>query len=201
MAIAVKTVVVAEESQVFHRKWVSIYIHSLSVFNIMKLYKQLEFLGILPDKNTLVVDCGCGDGRVLIDFYNNGYNVFGIDKDEDKIKEVKNLMLNGNFVCGDIRNVDLPTGFIIFRNVLQFLDSKDEVNNIITKNLNSSMYISLFGKEDELKNKALTWTRDEVEKLMQDIGKITRFTETKGKGKNLKNEDRFSHTYEILRMI
>lgn len=167
----------------------------------MNLYKQLEFLGILPSKSTLIVDCGCGDGRVLIDFYKNGYNVFGIDKDEEEIKEVKNLMPNGNFVCGDMRSIDIPEGLIIFRNVLQFLDSKDEVNSIITKCLNNSMYISIFGQEDELKNKALTWTREEVEKLMQDMGNITRFTETKGKSKNLNGGDRYGHTYEILRVI
>lgn len=167
----------------------------------MKLYNQLDFLNILPEKNTLIIDCGCGDGRVLKSFYENGYKVLGIDKNEECIKELRDQMPEGNFTCDDIRTAILPKGFIIFRNVLQFFDSKEEVSSFIEKNSSNSMYISLFGPEDELKNKALTWTRDEIEKIILKLGDVVWFSETKGLGRNLKNEARYSHTFQIIRLL
>ncbi len=167
----------------------------------MILYKQLNFLEMLPAKGTLVIDCGCGDGRVLKHFYDNGYPVFGIDINKNSLSLAQAAMPTGQFVCEDIRNIVLPPGFLIFRNVLQFFTTKEEVTTLIKKYLSQSMYISLFGPDDEFRDTSLTWTRQEIDLLIEEIGNVVRFVETKGVSQNLKGEKRYSHTFEMLRNV
>ena len=167
----------------------------------MILYKELAFNDLLPSKDMPVIDCGCGDGRVSKAFYDEGYSVICIDIDQEKLDLAKKEMPKATFICGDIGNVDIPNGFIIFNNVLQFLDTKEQVYSLIKKHLADPMYISIFGPEDEKKDTALTWTREEVDALMKDIGHVVRFTEFKGFGRGLLKQKRYTHAFTILRIL
>ncbi|MFK5878730.1 MAG: class I SAM-dependent methyltransferase [Flavobacteriaceae bacterium] len=40
-------------------------------------------------KNSVILDVGCGGGRNLKWFYNNGYTIYGIDANSDVIEDVK----------------------------------------------------------------------------------------------------------------
>lgn len=37
----------------------------------------------------IILDAGCGNGRNLQLFYNNGFSIYGFDKDEERIKNLK----------------------------------------------------------------------------------------------------------------
>jgi trans-aconitate methyltransferase len=158
-------------------------------------------LDLMPSKDTLIIDLGCGDGRISEPFYNEGYSVMGIDSSLEKITTAQKIMPKADLIVGDMRTTEIPHGFIVARNSLQFLKSKREVYNLIKKNLDKSMYFTLFGPKDEKKNSALTWTRKEIDKLVKEIGSVVRFSETIGASKNLLNKPRQSHIFEILRIV
>jgi trans-aconitate methyltransferase len=88
------------------------------------LYKQLSFMNMLPPKDTLIVDFGCRDGRLLDAFYKDGYSAVAIDSDPERIVEAKIAMPNAKFTCADIRTTFIPKGFLILRFVLPFLIQK-----------------------------------------------------------------------------
>jgi trans-aconitate methyltransferase len=165
------------------------------------LYKQLNLINLLPPKDTTFIDLGCGDGRLLHPFYTDGYPVVGVDSDPDRIKEAKEIMPDAKFVRGDIQDRPVEKGFVIMRSVLPFLESKEKAETMIKNNLSNSMYFTLFGPKDEKSKEALTWTRDEVDTLMSEIGNVVRFSETIGRGINLAGGIRKSHIFEIIRIV
>ncbi len=167
----------------------------------MRLFKELSFIDLLPPAGTLIVDCGCRDGRSSKPFYDAGYPVWGIDKGDEFLVEARQAMPNATFVAGDIRTTDLPKGFLIFQNVLPFMSSKEEAQNLIKKYLANSMFFTLFGPEDGFAATRLTWTRDEVDVFMKEIGNVVSFSERKGLGKNLKGEKKQNHIFEVLRIV
>lgn len=167
----------------------------------MPPYKYLESISALPSKETLIVDLGCGDGRVSKLFYDAGYRVLAVDKNEASLKEVAEAMPNADIRKSDILDVHIPDGaFIIVRNVLPFLPSKDVVTKFLTDNKNHAMYFTLFGPEDEKAKMALSWTRAEADALARAVSGIIWFRETKGIGTNLAGGRRQSHTYEFIRV-
>ncbi|MBU2914226.1 class I SAM-dependent methyltransferase [Reichenbachiella agariperforans] len=62
-----------------------------------------------------VLDAGCGEGRNLIYFLNNGYNVHGIDQNPDAIRMLQFIagsnypdQPKGNFIEGQIHDMPYP---------------------------------------------------------------------------------------------
>ena len=53
------------------------------------LIKKLKFFEIVNNKNSSILDFGCGFGYFLNYFYNKGYrNLYGIDPDKELLKQV-----------------------------------------------------------------------------------------------------------------
>lgn len=82
-----------------------------------------------------ILDAGCGEGRNLIYFLNNGYEVHGIDRNADAIRMLQFIVGSGypsqpkdRFLSGDLD--DLPYSadqfdYIICSAVLHFAKSED----------------------------------------------------------------------------
>lgn len=80
-----------------------------------------------------ILDAGCGEGRNMVYFVKNGYNIYGIDQNEEAVELARTLCrsVNREYTIDNIQNYDIknnpfPDGFfdaIICINVLH--DSKD----------------------------------------------------------------------------
>jgi SAM-dependent methyltransferase len=67
-----------------------------------------------------IVDAGCGYGRNVVYFLNEGYEVYGVDRDADAIAS---LPANGNFHVASIEAMPFPDAFadvVIAHSVLHF---------------------------------------------------------------------------------
>jgi tellurite methyltransferase len=81
-------------------------------------------------KNMKILDAGCGEGRNLVYFIRNGFDVYGVDKNPDAIKmlhyQVKSLnpqIEKERFFEGDLSKLLLPPGYfdvVICSAVLHF---------------------------------------------------------------------------------
>lgn len=82
-----------------------------------------------------ILDAGCGEGRNLVYFVRNGYQVYGIDKNEDSIQMLKHLIntnnkeyLRGRFIIGNVSEMPYKShefDAIISSAVLHFAENKD----------------------------------------------------------------------------
>jgi ubiquinone/menaquinone biosynthesis C-methylase UbiE len=87
-------------------------------------------------KKGKILDAGCGEGRNLVYFIRNNYQVFGIDKNEDSIQMLKYLATSVNpsypadrFTVGNINDLpykDHAFDAVISSAVLHFAESKTE---------------------------------------------------------------------------
>ncbi len=170
----------------------------------MKFYKSLVQLNKLPNKSTPIYDLGCGDGRISKPFYDDGYKVIGIDSNAEKIAEAKETMPDAELRVGNLLEIEIPKeAFIIARNSLPFIKSKEKIVDFIQSHSQSSMYFTLFGGQDEqvVRGNAVAFSRAEVDALIKEIGPITRFSETIGETTNLAGKPRQSHVFEVIRKI
>ena len=77
----------------------------------------------------IILDAGCGSGRNLHWFYNNGFTVFGIDKSESDIEHIKNTYSNQakNFSKSNVDNLEFENSkfhHIICNAVLHFAENE-----------------------------------------------------------------------------
>ncbi len=73
-------------------------------FNVILQYQLNEFLSFLP-KSAKILDLGCGPGRDVNYFLEEGYNAIGIDFSEKMIKEAK-ARVKGKFIVMNFNNMD-----------------------------------------------------------------------------------------------
>ncbi len=166
----------------------------------MKLYEYLNKNRILPPPGTLIIDLGCGDGRVLGPFYREGYAVLGVDMDAGRVSVAQGHMTEGVFGVQDLRLFTVPKGgFMILRNVLPFFRSKEEVRGFLNKHPDHTIYFTLFGKNDEMADKALIWSREEVDSICSNVGAIIIEVQD-GPGHSLSGDSRRCHIFHCLKM-
>lgn len=94
-------------------------------------------------KNSKILDAGCGEGRNLIYFVRNDYNVWGIDKDADAIQMLKYLVKSINkdyplerFVTGNIASLpfdDREFDVVISSAVFHFAENKKHFFSMINE--------------------------------------------------------------------
>jgi len=75
-----------------------------------------------------ILDAGCGNGRNLYWFYQNKFNIYGIDKDPRSIAYLSTLYPNskGNFTISELNNIPFEDHFfdhIISNAVLHFANN------------------------------------------------------------------------------
>jgi len=78
-------------------------------FNNLLQYELNRFISLLP-KNARVLDAGCGSGRDVQYFLDEGLNAVGIDASEKLIESAKKRVENGKFKIMDISNMEFEEG-------------------------------------------------------------------------------------------
>ncbi|MGI8634312.1 MAG: class I SAM-dependent methyltransferase [Segetibacter sp.] len=88
-----------------------------------------------------VIDVGCGYGRNIIYFLKNGYDVFGIDQNEEAIREVQRLSKElsppnpiENFQVALVEDIPFKNDFfdlVICNAVLHFALDEDHFNDMV----------------------------------------------------------------------
>jgi tellurite methyltransferase len=83
-----------------------------------------------------IVDAGCGDGRNLVYFLRQGYEVFGADRDQYSVERVRRLaatlgpkLAPGNFRVEAVESMSFPDSFadvVISSAVLHFARDDDQ---------------------------------------------------------------------------
>ena len=99
------------------------------------IYLLDQILKARFDKKFNILDAGCGEGRNLIYFIRNDYQVWAIDKNKDSIQMLKYLVRSINklypidrFIDGDVEKMPFEDHFfdaVISSAVLHFAESKD----------------------------------------------------------------------------
>lgn len=95
------------------------------------------------EKNFKILDAGCGEGRNLIYFVQNGYQVFGTDKNEDSVRMLKHVVNSVNkgypldrFMVGDIEKMPFETDefdAVISSAVLHFAENKEHLLRMLAE--------------------------------------------------------------------
>ena len=70
-------------------------------------YSQLT----IKEKNKLILEAGCGAGRILRYYHNNGYKIVGIDFIKEAIQKLKEKDPTLDVRVGDISNLDFENNF------------------------------------------------------------------------------------------
>ena len=84
----------------------------------------------VPKGSKRILDLGCGNGAKLVEFFNRGYEVCGVDVSEDSIKLCDKLLPEGNFINSELINARLQQNYfdyIRIDNVLEHLPNIKEV--------------------------------------------------------------------------
>jgi len=89
-------------------------------------------------KTDIILDAGSGNGRNLHWFYNNGFTVYGIDKNKTNIEELKNKYSNqkANFYTSKVEDLNFKDNFfnhIICNAVLHFALNTVDFNNMFSE--------------------------------------------------------------------
>lgn len=137
-------------------------------------YLLTEIIKYLPDKNSIILDFGCGNGSIACFLINLGYNVYGIDPSIKGI-EIAKRSFSDKFFVFNIETNELPLelksinfDFIISTEVIEHLyDPRSYIylcKKILFRNLNKggkllittpyhgylkNLIISLLGKMDK----------------------------------------------------
>jgi len=95
-------------------------------------------------KNASIIEAGCGLGQEVFKLENAGFNVTGIDYDENLINRLNNLFPNNTFIQGDVFNLDDTKlkydGYWSFGVIEHFIDGFDGIASQANKILNNNGY-------------------------------------------------------------
>lgn len=132
--------------------WNNIYENHIPAWGI-KHAKILEKFKKYFQKNSNILDIGCGEGRNSIYLYNLGYNVTGIDFSETAIEYALSKKSGCKFYIMDILNLKIDKKFnvIIDFGVFHFIPDeykKSYVDNIYNMLVDNGIYCNQSGRYD-----------------------------------------------------
>jgi ubiquinone/menaquinone biosynthesis C-methylase UbiE len=64
---------------------------------------------VVKSKNDKILEAGCGAGRIVRHYHNNGYSILGMDFIPEAIEKLRVADPSLNVVVGDITNLDFPS--------------------------------------------------------------------------------------------
>ena len=96
----------------WEKNWEGIEISEiLSIFNYERVKKQMQlYLRVLP-KNEKILEGGCGLGPYLIKLRQLGYDVEGIDYNEEPIQRVRQFDPSLPVSVGDVTSISYPDAY------------------------------------------------------------------------------------------
>ena len=79
-------------------------------------------------KDFKILDAGCGSGRNMLYFIENGFDIYGVDSDTNKIQMLKNQFDKTKFTVASLENIPFNNNefnYIICNAVLHFANTKN----------------------------------------------------------------------------
>lgn len=73
-------------------------------------YPLYPTVNYISEKSGLILECGCGTGRVVNFFRNKGFDIVGMDYSEVALRTIKNAKLRAKLVCADALNMPFKEG-------------------------------------------------------------------------------------------
>lgn len=104
--------------------------------NLKQILSKLRFrphswpADIVSVKSKTLLDLGCGNGAKLLEFASRGYDIWGVDVDNNSINLCRKLLPNGHFMQGELQKTGLPGSYfdhIRIDNVLEHVPNPIEV--------------------------------------------------------------------------
>lgn len=112
-----------------------------NLFGNIDIYLFDQLLKGRFDNCSNVIDVGCGNGRNLVYFLKNNFDVFGIDQSEEAINEIKNLSEKlapynslSNFCVSLVESIPFQNNqfdIVICNAVLHFAKNKDHFDEML----------------------------------------------------------------------
>ena len=179
---------------------------------MINLFAKLEKEKLLKEKGSLLVDLGCGNGKVSEPFFKAGYEVTLVDKDPKVLQETENNFRKIKEAGFQVINTPIE-GFefnqsydgIILSNVLPFQKSKENIAKIINDSWNKLnhggfLFFTLFGVNDQwAKEYAETMTfyeKGEALSILKDSPHYV--SEDYGQGSTMKGDIKLWHIFSVL---
>ena len=103
------------------------------------LIKKLKFFEIIKDKNSSILDFGCGFGYFLNYFYSRGYrNLYGVDPDKEFLKrvpkQIKTSLQFGEKTNFEDNPFDVVFVYCVFHHLEKdknYLEAIDEIMSVL----------------------------------------------------------------------
>lgn len=119
----------------------------------IKLLRKFRFrphswpLEKVQKESKCILDLGCGNGGKLLEFYKRGYQVWGVDVSPESVEVSKKLVPDGNFIQGQVDEVDLPESYfdyIRMDNALEHVSNPKAIINRCYKLLKKNAQVMLY---------------------------------------------------------
>ena len=103
----------------------------IEIFNRIDIYLFDQILKGRYLQGQTILDAGCGSGRNMFWFYHNDYTLFAVDKNPERIEQVKELYpkFQENYLVADLTNLpfeDNSMHHVINSAVLHFAESTEQ---------------------------------------------------------------------------
>ena len=79
-------------------------------FDNLEIYPIKYARQTIKDKREKILECGCGLGRVLLHYHNQGYDITGIEYDRGAVEKIKKKYPEIKVMQGDVRKLPFKNG-------------------------------------------------------------------------------------------
>lgn len=165
---------------------------------------------VVKDKNGVILEAGCGAGRLMRYYKDRGYNIVGIDFIEGAIAKLKEIDPTLKVEIGDITNLQFKDG--IFRYILAFGLYHNLDGNNLEKSMRETFRVMEKGGEvcasfraDNIQNRLNDWLEARSRGHKRDDAKDKRFhkmnlTESEFKKLFEKHNFKVKNMYTVINM-
>ena len=144
----------------------------LSQYNKKNWFKYIKNLvkKIKVNKNSEILEYGCGAGAFLCYWYGKNYHLNGIDYSKSLIRKGKKYFPKVNFIVGEISSIEKfkkKFDLIFSHSVFQYFENYKYAQNLISKMLTkikTKGYICILDIPDKSKEKVF------IRKLKKEVG-------------------------------
>lgn len=115
----------------------------------LNVKRRIELIRKYADlKDKFILDCGCGSGGYILEFFKYSPNVFGVECDEEKVKFFKSLNVNpSNVIAGNIESLpfeDNKFDLVFLNEVLEHVQNEQKALSEIKRVLKTGGLLVLF---------------------------------------------------------